>query len=127
MPITKKRSKVKNSSVIYLSTDEIFPNPGQPRRSFREDPLKELAASIAQMGVLNPLSVRFRSGHFELVAGGRRLRAAKMARLSEVPCILLDVNMEESSLLALELQRLCYVHRFEKGVPQMAVEELLRW
>jgi ParB family chromosome partitioning protein len=107
MPVTKKKSKTKNGSVIFLSVDELRPNPSQPRRSFREEPLRELAASIAEMGVLNPLSVRMRGGHFELVAGERRLRASKLAGLSEVPCILLDVNMEESSIYALveNLQR----------------------
>jgi ParB family chromosome partitioning protein len=107
MPVTKKKARQKNCSVIYLPVDEIIPNPSQPRRTFRDEPLKELAASVAQLGVLNPLSVRMRAGKFELVAGERRLRASKMAGLSEVPCILLDINMEESSLLALveNLQR----------------------
>lgn len=107
MPAIKKRIRQKQSSIIYLRTDEIQPNPAQPRRQFREDELAQLSNSIEQFGVINPLSVRMRLGKFELIAGERRLRAAKMAGLTEVPCILLDVNMEESSLLALveNLQR----------------------
>ena len=67
----------------------------------------ELSCSIAEYGILNPLTVRLRNGRYELVAGERRLRAAKLAGLSEVPCILLDVGLEEASLLALieNLQR----------------------
>ena len=67
----------------------------------------ELSESIRNYGILNPLTVRLRNGRYELVAGERRLRAAKLAGLREVPCILLDVNMEDASLIALveNLQR----------------------
>jgi len=107
MPVTKRKNRQKCGAVIYLSVDEIVPNPSQPRRAFQDGPLRELAESISQMGVLNPLSVRLRGGNYELVAGERRLRASRLAGLREVPCMLLDVNMEESSLLALveNLQR----------------------
>ena len=79
----------------------------QPRRVFDETGIDELAASIAEYGILNPLTVRLRTGRYELVAGERRLRAAKKAGFTEVPCILLDVNMEDASLIALveNLQR----------------------
>lgn len=79
----------------------------QPRKVFRDADLMELSCSIAEYGILNPLTVRLRNGRYELVAGERRLRAAKLAGLSEVPCILLDVGLEEASLLALieNLQR----------------------
>jgi len=107
MPVTKRKQRRTNTAVITLPVSEISANPGQPRRVFRDEALKELSQSIAQLGVLNPLSVRLRGGKFELVAGERRLRAAKMAGLSEVPCIVMNVNMEESSLLTLteDLQR----------------------
>lgn len=90
-----------NAEISYLSVDEIYPSPVQPRKRFPQETLKELSESIAQYGVLNPLTVRRRAGKFELVAGERRLRASKMAGLSHVPCIVIDVNMEEASLLAL--------------------------
>lgn len=102
-----RRPHKSKQSVIFVPTDEIAPNPAQPRKIFADDGLEELSASISQYGLLNPLSVRLRSGKYELIAGERRLRAAKLAGLYEVPCIILDVNMEESSLLALveNLQR----------------------
>jgi len=108
MPIKLRRNtRFTRGSILYLSVDEIAPSPAQPRRYFAEDALDELAASIAQYGVLQPLCVRLRGGKYELVAGERRLRAARLAGLAEVPCILLEVNMEESSLIALveNLQR----------------------
>jgi ParB family chromosome partitioning protein len=93
--------------LVFLPADEILPNPVQPRRMFEPEALRELAESIAEHGILQPLTVRERRGRYELVAGERRLRAAKMAGLGQVPCILVDVSTEESSLLALveNLQR----------------------
>ena len=69
--------------------------------------MNELSQSIAEYGILNPLTVRLRDNRYELVAGERRLRAAKLAGLVEVPCILLDVGLEDASLIALieNLQR----------------------
>ena len=74
---------------------------------FEGESLSQLAESIKNYGILNPLTVRLRCGKYELVAGERRLRAAKLAGLREVPCILLDVNMEDAGLIALveNLQR----------------------
>lgn len=93
--------------LLALSAEEILPNPVQPRRHFAEDGLRELADSIEVHGILQPLTVRLRRGRYELVAGERRLRAAKMVGLETVPCILVEVTTEESSLLALveNLQR----------------------
>ena len=93
--------------VIYLRPEDISPNPLQPRRSFREEELRELSESIRRYGVLNPLTVRLRGNRYELVAGERRLRAAKLAGLRELPCTLLDVGMEDAGLIALveNLQR----------------------
>ena len=93
--------------VTFLPVNSIRPNPAQPRRTFDEEGLRELAASISQYGVLQPLSVRRRGGGYELVAGERRLRAARMSGLMQVPCILLDVDEEQSGMLALveNLQR----------------------
>lgn len=107
MQMMKRQSRQKSGSIVYLPVGEIIPNPSQPRRVFQEERLRELAESISQVGVLNPLTVRPRGGRYELVAGERRLRASKLAGLREVPCILLDVDMQESSLLALieNLQR----------------------
>jgi ParB family chromosome partitioning protein len=94
-------------SIVYLPVDEILPNPVQPRKRFCREGLEELRDSISEHGILNPLTVRLRCGRYELVAGERRLRAARMAGLESVPCIVVDVNIEESSLIALveNLQR----------------------
>lgn len=107
MQTLKTRPALRRGRIIYLKPDELAPNPVQPRKNFDEEGLTELCESIKNYGILNPLTVRCRSGHYELVAGERRLRAAKLAELSEVPCILLDVDLEEASLLALveNLQR----------------------
>ncbi|HHU22174.1 MAG TPA: ParB/RepB/Spo0J family partition protein [Clostridiales bacterium] len=107
MAVLKRRGGLLRGSVVYLPVEEISPNPAQPRRNFHREGINELADSIRQFGIINPLSVRLRGDRYELIAGERRLRAAKLAGLREVPCIIMDVNMEESSLLALveNLQR----------------------
>ena len=107
MQATKTRAVAARSGIIYLRPDELQPNPVQPRTVFDEASLAELSESIRSYGILNPLTVRRRGGRYELVAGERRLRAAKLAGLREVPCVLLDVNMEDAGLIALveNLQR----------------------
>ena len=107
MQALRRRPGVRRGGILYLRADELSPNPVQPRRRFDDEALAELSESIKTYGILNPLTVRLRGGKYELVAGERRLRAAKLAGLQEVPCILLDVNMEDASLIALveNLQR----------------------
>lgn len=95
------RPKTGRSGIVQLPVDDIDPNPNQPRRAFGDEALAELAASVAQYGVITPLSVRLHYGRYELVAGERRLRAARLAGLRSVPCVILDVDLEESSLIAL--------------------------
>ena len=107
MQALRSQTALRRGGIVYLRTDEITPNPVQPRKRFDEESLEELSGSIKSYGILNPLTVRLRCGKYELVAGERRLRAAKLAGLEEVPCILIDVNMEDASLIALveNLQR----------------------
>lgn len=107
MQTLRNRPTIRRGGIIYLRIDDISPNPVQPRKVFDDEGLKELSDSIRGYGILNPLTVRLRGGKYELVAGERRLRAARLAGLREVPCILLDVNMEDASLIALveNLQR----------------------
>ena len=107
MQTLRNRPGIRRGGILYLRVDDISPNPVQPRKSFEAEALGELSASIKSYGILNPLTVRLRGGKYELVAGERRLRAARMAGLREVPCILLDVNMEDAGLIALveNLQR----------------------
>lgn len=87
--------------VTYVAVEDIVPSPVQPRQYFSPEGLEELSRSIAEHGVLQPLSVRAKGERFELIAGERRLRASKMAGLHEVPCLVMDVDMEKSGLIAL--------------------------
>ena len=107
MPLLRRKGLFESNKVIFLPVAAISPNPGQPRRHFSRAGLEELAASIGEHGVLQPLSVRRVPGGYELISGERRLRASRMAGLEEVPCILVSVDDRESSLLALveNLQR----------------------
>ena len=99
-----------------LSVGNIRPNPHQPRQVFDEASLQELAQSIRRHGVLQPLTVRRRADHWELVAGERRLRASRLAGLTAVPCIETHIDDRESALLALveNLQRRD-LHYFEEA------------
>lgn len=96
-----------SSRVRYIPINAVRPNPQQPRRSFDETALRELADSISAYGILQPLTVRDRGGVYELVAGERRLRAARIAGLREVPSLIAEVGEEDAALLALieNLQR----------------------
>ena len=107
MQTLRNRPSLRRGRVIYLKPDELAPNPVQPQKRFNEESLSELCESIKSYGILNPLTVRARNGGYELVAGERRLRAAKLAGLTEVPCILLDIDIQDSNLIALieNLQR----------------------
>ena len=107
MHALRTRPPVRRDGIVWLPVEELSPNPVQPRSRFDDQALEELSQSIRNYGILNPLTVRCRGGKYELVAGERRLRAARLAGLTEVPCILLDVNMEDASLIALveNLQR----------------------
>ena len=87
--------------VQMLPLDQIAPNPNQPRRTFPPAELEQLSHSIAQVGVLQPLTVRRTQSGWELVAGERRLRAAAMAGLSAVPCLEVQADTARSTLLAL--------------------------
>ena len=84
-----------------LPIDSVHPNPVQPRVVFQTDRLEELAASIRANGIIQPLIVRRHAGQYQMVAGERRWRAAKMAGLSEVPVVVLEVAEPQMLELAL--------------------------
>ena len=107
MQCQKLKTYMETGRVIFLPPKGIRANPAQPRQVFDEGGLSELAASIRQHGILQPLSVRRVGTGYELVAGERRLRAALQAGLTEVPCIVMQMDDQESSLAALveNLQR----------------------
>lgn len=101
MPFLRKKGLFESNKVQFLPVACLAPNPNQPRKRFSREGLEELSASIAEHGILQPLSVRRNGTGYELVSGERRLRAAHMAGLTEVPCIVVTVDENQSSLLAL--------------------------
>ncbi len=89
-------------STVTLPLEEIIPNRDQPRKTFDDEALADLSASIAQHGVLQPLLVRpMPDGSYQLVAGERRWRASRMAGLTEVPVVVRDMSEQEAAELAL--------------------------
>lgn len=96
-----------DKQIIYISPMEVVPNLYQPRKHFDEDAIDELAQSIKNYGIIQPISVRKIGGSYELVAGERRLRASKKLGLEQIPAILVDITEMESASIALleNLQR----------------------
>ena len=107
MQCQKLKTYMETGRVVFLPLRAVRPNPAQPRKIFREDALQDLAESIRQHGILQPLSVRRIGAAYELIAGERRLRAAQMAGLTEIPCIVMTMDDKESGLAAMveNLQR----------------------
>ena len=105
--LLQKKGIYDRGRVLFLPVDRIVPNPNQPRTQFSQPELEELAASIRALGILQPLTVRRAEDGWELVAGERRLRAARLAGLTEVPCLCVKGDSQHSALLALveNLQR----------------------
>ncbi|MBR7082278.1 MAG: ParB/RepB/Spo0J family partition protein [Oscillospiraceae bacterium] len=101
MILPQKRGVFESCDIFFVPVSEITPNPAQPRKRFDPEGLMELAASIKRYGVLQPLSIRRAGYGYELVSGERRLRAALLAGLDSVPCIVLGVDAPDSSVLAL--------------------------
>lgn len=97
---TQKKEK-QIAKVIEVPVEQIAANPYQPRSDFNQNELLSLAASIKADGILQPLSVRRRGEKYELIAGERRLRAAILAGLPTVPCIVSEVSDRSSALLSL--------------------------
>jgi len=107
MQCQKLKTYMESGRVVFLPARAIRPNPSQPRQIFREEALEELANSIRHHGILQPLSVRRVGSSYELIAGERRLRAAILAGLTEIPCIIMNMDDKESGMTALveNLQR----------------------
>ena len=107
MQCVRLKTYMETGRVVFLPARSIRPNPAQPRRVFEERALEELAESIRRHGILQPLSVRRVDGNYELICGERRLRASAMAGLTEIPCIVMNMDDRESGIAALveNLQR----------------------
>ena len=98
----RKRVRYRSGGkVLQIPTRDILPNPDQPRRVFDMERLLELAQSIAENGILQPLTVTCRDGHPVLVAGERRLRAARIAGLAQVPCGEVQAQAQRRRVLTL--------------------------
>ena len=93
--------KVEAGEQLFVNINKVEPNRDQPRRTFDEDKLLELAESIKQHGIINPLIVQDRKDHYEIIGGERRWRAAKKIGLKEVPVIILNLTEEEIAEYAL--------------------------
>jgi len=97
----KGQAETTEQRVMHLRIEDIRPNPHQPRVMFPPEELRALSDSIRQNGILQPLTVRQCGDFYELIAGERRLRAAKLAGLRSVPCIVMEINDRNSAILAL--------------------------
>lgn len=87
--------------IIEIDMDRIYPNPNQPRRIFSEQDLNELAASIRANGLIQPIIVRKIDIGYELVAGERRLRAARLCGMTEIACVVVDTTERGSAMMSL--------------------------
>lgn len=94
-------SEANKEDINFIDIDEIAPNESQPRKTFNKEKLEELARSIKTHGVIQPIVVRKQGSHYEVVAGERRWRAARIAGLSEVPCIVRELTDEQNMLVAI--------------------------
>ena len=101
IPEKVSESKEHKEEVIYVQSGQIKPNPFQPREDFDQQSIEELAHSIKEKGVIQPLLVRRKGDNYELIAGERRLRAANSLGLNEIPIIVRDVSDQDSLELAL--------------------------
>ena len=113
------------NKVILIPEYKIKPNPYQPRKVFDDEKIDQLATSIAQYGLLQPITVLpMEDGNYQLVAGERRLLACRKLRMQEVPAILTSMDEERSSALALieNIQR-CDLNYFEEA---MAIQKLMK-
>ena len=99
--VGEKKVIVKEPAETIVKINEVEPNKNQPRRTFDEDALLELAESIKQHGVIQPLIVKKRDKYYEIIAGERRWRAAKMAGLKEIPVVIKDLSDQEIMEVAL--------------------------
>lgn len=122
MQCQKLKTYMETGRVIFVPARAIHPNPEQPRKIFKEKALQDLADSIRQHGILQPLSVRRVGNGYELIAGERRLRAAQLVGLNEIPCIVMTMDQQQSGMAAmvenLQRQDLDYIEE-ARGIAQL--------
>lgn len=102
MPKENKEIAVDNGDAVqYIKIHDIMPNANQPRKTFNEEKIEELSASIREHGIIQPIVVRKKEKGYEIVAGERRWRAAIKADLSQVPCLIRELDDEQNMLIAI--------------------------
>ena len=89
------------NSIIFININDIAPNPNQPRKDFKEEKIEELADSIKEHGIIQPIMVRKSANGYEIVAGERRWRAARKAQLKDIPCIVKELDEHENMIVAI--------------------------
>ncbi|MEK7067844.1 MAG: ParB/RepB/Spo0J family partition protein, partial [Patescibacteria group bacterium] len=106
-PVVDVSSPMDKDRILKLEPDKIKINPMQPRKRFSDQQMDELVASIREYGIIQPLIVSGKDGGYELIAGERRLRAAKILNLNKVPAIIRETNEQQKLEVALieNLQR----------------------
>jgi len=114
----RNKEALYGTEILHLPVDKIAPNPYQPRRIFDRAQLEELSQSIREYGVMQPISVRIINGtSYELVAGERRLRASRLAGLTAIPAVVVNISDQDSAVLALienlQRQSLNYIEEAE--------------
>ena len=87
--------------ILYVDINDIKPNTNQPRKAFDEEKLEDLASSIREHGLIQPVVLRSLGTGYEIVAGERRWRAARKVGVKEIPCIVRELSDEENMLLAI--------------------------
>ena len=95
------KSEADEDRVLYIDINDIKPNKDQPRKTFNEEKLKDLANSIKENGVIQPLIIRKAQNGYELVAGERRWRAARLAEIKKVPCIIRNFDEKQNMIVAI--------------------------
>ena len=100
-PVEKPKKEVDESSEVMVKVTDIEPNPNQPRTNFNEDALNELAESIKRIGVIEPIVVFKKDRGYEIIAGERRWRAARLAGIKEVPVIIRKYTKQQRVEIAL--------------------------
>ncbi len=124
MSAVRERSPGGGRQVCWLAMEEIFPNPRQPRQAFSDFSLMELAASIRQHGLLQPITVRAVAAGYEIVMGERRFRACQQLGMTHIDAFILPIGADESALLAvIENVQRENLHYFEEAE---AYQHLLR-
>ncbi|MCQ2550955.1 MAG: ParB/RepB/Spo0J family partition protein [Clostridia bacterium] len=100
-PVEEVKAEDNENSIIYIDINDIKPNANQPRKTFDQEKIKELAASILEHGLIQPIVVRKLNKGYEIVAGERRYRAAREAEIKKLPCIVRQLDDRENMLLAI--------------------------